>query len=113
VGALGPDETERAWFSNFGPWVDVYTLGEGVINIFPSGRYVYNEPPKRPSAQTFTGMARWDGTSFAAPLVAGLLAERMQRAGERAPAALAALRGDLTALGPGALPAFGSDKSIS
>ena len=59
VGALGADETNLAWFSNFGPWVDVYALGEGLINAFPTGSYSYIEPPKRPAVQTFTGMARW------------------------------------------------------
>ena len=113
VGALGADEKNLAWFSNFGPWVDVYALGEGLINAFPTGSYSYLEPPKRPAVQTFTGMARWDGTSFSAPLVAGLVAERMQRTGERAPAAVAALRERVRpALERGDLPAIASGDSI-
>jgi subtilase family protein len=83
VGALGPDQTNRAWFSNFGPTVDIYTLGEGMINAFTTGEYRYHEPPRRPARQTFElPIARWDGTSFAAPLITGMIAARMGRAGE-------------------------------
>lgn len=93
VGALGPDQAHRAWFSNHGAWVDVYALGEGHVNAFATGEYTYQEPPRRPAVQNFAGMARWDGTSFAAPLVAGLIADRMARTGESAQDARAAVLG--------------------
>jgi len=91
VGALGADQRNRAWFSNYGDWVNVYALGEGLINAFAIGEYTYQEPPKRPATQVFNGLARWSGTSFAAPIVAGLIAAQMTTMGASADAATQAL----------------------
>jgi Subtilase family len=104
VGALGADLQHRAWFSNYGPWVDVYALGEGHINAYATGEYIYQEPPKRPAHQVFAGMARWDGTSFAAPTVAGMIAARMARQDETSTVARAAV---LAFAGGQALPGIG------
>jgi hypothetical protein len=82
VGALGADLENLAYYSNYGDWVDVYALGEGLVNAYATGVYTYQEPPKRPTQQVFRGWARWDGTSFASGLVAGLIAAEIARGGD-------------------------------
>lgn len=82
VGAIDPDGA-RAGYSNHGPWVDVYALGTSVVNAFPNGTYDYAEEPLVGRSATFTRWtAEWSGTSFATPLVAGLVAARMTWSGE-------------------------------
>jgi hypothetical protein len=83
VGALEPDET-LAPYSNR-DWPSVYARGSHVVNGYPKGQYVYREAPMRGRHAHFDdGMASWDGTSFATPLVAGLVAAHMTRRGETA-----------------------------
>jgi subtilisin family serine protease len=68
VGALDRTGQRRAPWSNYGPWVDVFTRGEDLMSTFLTFHG---------GSQQFDGWATWSGTSFAAPMVAGAIAARM------------------------------------
>ena len=71
VGALDCDG--RAWFSNYGGWVDACAPGVLVHSTFllPVGRGNF--------ANTITGSAQWSSTSFAAPKVTAAIADMIAR----------------------------------
>ncbi|TQJ08385.1 S8 family peptidase [Lapillicoccus jejuensis] len=84
VGALEPDGS-RAPYSNHGSWVDVWARGSDLVAPYPVGAYTYAWPPHVGETASFgSGWASWSGTSFATPLVAGLVAARASWSGESA-----------------------------
>jgi subtilisin family serine protease len=89
VAVAALDGEERAWFSDYGWWVDACAPGVDVTSCFV--RFDGPRPPvKGIDPDAFAGYATWSGTSFAAPAVAGRIADLA--ATERISAPLAAAR---------------------
>jgi subtilisin family serine protease len=78
VGALEP--AGRAWFSNFGGWVDACAPGVDVVSTF----FMEHDEGDGADARAFRGWAAWSGTSFSAPKVAAAIAQEMYLTGSTA-----------------------------
>jgi subtilisin family serine protease len=88
VGALNPNRTTDALFSNTGTWVRTYARGAAVMSTIPptfQGGFnasASTEAYRRRRASIdpddySSGFALWSGTSFSTPFFAGLLAGRL------------------------------------
>jgi len=74
VGSLDRDDTIST-FSNYLESANVFVLGRNHINLFPHGRYECKWTPEVDDVREFrTRWARWSGTSFSSPLLAGRIA---------------------------------------
>ena len=90
VAGLAPGLQPSLWSSR-GFWVDCSTIGEGILSTYVPGR---ESPLITSTPVVFPGpdpWARWTGTSFAAPQIAGVLAQAYQASGIHPRAALGAL----------------------
>jgi subtilisin family serine protease len=88
VGALNPNRTTDALFSNAGPWVRAHAEGAAVMSTLPvtfqgglqaaAATQAFGRDRASIDPDDFTGgFAVWSGTSFAAPLLAGRLAAEL------------------------------------
>ena len=88
VGALNPTDASVALFSNIGPWVDVFAPGVSLVSTLPvtfnggiqAGTRDDKHGRRRETLDVDDfagGFAVWSGTSFAAPVVAGRLAQQI------------------------------------
>ncbi|HZR47938.1 MAG TPA: S8 family serine peptidase [Streptosporangiaceae bacterium] len=93
----------RAHFSNYGPWVRVWLPGTRIRSTYLQGIW---KRPSDPLPRPMHGTACWNGTSFAAPQLAALIANQIKAAGTAAAAADAVLASAVgrARLGPVIIP---------
>jgi hypothetical protein len=74
----------RASYSNLGPWVDAAARGSNLQSTFATDQTKVAQgltPAVTDPTIAFSGWAEWDGTSFATPIAAAMIARTMSRAG--------------------------------
>jgi hypothetical protein len=81
VGAVDlTSRWDRASWSNYGYWVDAAARGVNTASTYAAAKTRYAETEGGPvTGLAFNGWARWDGTSFATPIVSAVLARLMTR----------------------------------
>ncbi|MEN3308192.1 MAG: hypothetical protein V7603_4394 [Micromonosporaceae bacterium] len=79
VAALGPDMQPTTWSSR-GYWVTCSTIGQGLLSTYVEGQESAAVDPA-PDVFPRDAWAVWNGTSFAAPQVAGAVARMAQDLG--------------------------------
>ena len=79
IGVGAVTAAGRAWFSNFGGWVDACAPGVDVVSTFLTFDEVADLFPDESAftPRVYRGWASWSGTSFSAPKVAAVLAQEM------------------------------------
>lgn len=86
VGAVegGQGKWARAPYSNHGRWVDATARGTNLPSTFAAEKTLLalgSSPSPFDPTIAFGGWARWDGTSFATPIAAAMIARTMSRSG--------------------------------
>ncbi len=91
VSYVTPSPSGRSKFSNYGDWVEAWAVGEDLVSTYPGGAYSYCVPAGPETCEAPGGAtvgvaagdapaahigthARWEGTSFATPMVAAWIA---------------------------------------
>jgi subtilisin family serine protease len=85
VAVGGLDSAGRAAFSNFGSWVDACAPAVDVVSTFFM-EFTDDVDSANGLNAEYRGWAAWSGTSFAAPKVAGVIAQEMCVRGDSAKA---------------------------
>ncbi len=76
VAAAGPDGGHVRFTPRDAPWIDVCAPGTDVLSTYLTGKVELDLSEGPSTEDTFSGWARWDGSSFAAALVSGAIAAR-------------------------------------